>query len=146
MTNHPFLDKSFFVRWSELTSEHIKPDIDKALLDAQENLEAICGISLEEVSYENVLIGLEKATEALDEAWGKVSHLTSVCDSEALRAVYNELLPKVSEFYARIPLNDKLWAAFPNCCDAHDVAQDCHDPCPVNSRSWDIPPTWFRSE
>jgi oligopeptidase A len=111
MTNHPFLDKSFFVKWSELTPEHIQPDIDRALSDAQENLEAICGIPLEEISYEKVLVGLEKATEALDEAWGKVSHLTSVSDSEALRAVYNELLPKVSEFYARIPLNDKLWAA-----------------------------------
>lgn len=110
MTNHPFLDKSFFVKWSELTPECIQPDIDQALSDAQDHLDKICAIPLEEASYENAFLGLEKAMEALDEAWGKVSHLTSVCDSEALRKVYNELLPKVSEFYARIPLNDKLWA------------------------------------
>ncbi|MBL4575427.1 MAG: M3 family metallopeptidase [Opitutaceae bacterium] len=111
MINHPFLDKSFFVKWSELRTEHIQPDIDKALLGAQRNLDEIYRIPHEKTSFENVFMGLERATEELDEAWGKVSHLTSVCDSEALRKVYNELLPKVSEFYARIPLNEKLWAA-----------------------------------
>ena len=42
-------------------------------------------------------------------AWGKVTHLQSVCDSPELRDAHNAVLPKVSTFYARIPLNVALW-------------------------------------
>ncbi len=43
-------------------------------------------------------------------AWGKVTHLQSVADSPALREAHNAMLPRVSAFYAAIPLNAALWA------------------------------------
>jgi oligopeptidase A len=43
-------------------------------------------------------------------AWGKVTHLQSVADSPVLRDAHNAMLPKVSAFYAAIPLNAALWA------------------------------------
>ncbi|HEX3730188.1 MAG TPA: M3 family metallopeptidase, partial [Opitutaceae bacterium] len=57
----------------------------------------------------NTFLALESATEELNVAWGRVTHLQSVADSPALRAAHNAMLPKVSAFYARIPLNPALW-------------------------------------
>jgi len=106
---HPFLDPSFEIRWSGLTPEHVKPDIAAALVRAQERIEAIAGRDLGAVSFENTFLALEGATEELTAAWAKVTHLQSVADSPALRAAHNAMLPQVSAFYARIPLNPELW-------------------------------------
>ena len=59
---------------------------------------------LEKVTYETTFLALEQATEELV-AWGKVTHLQSVADSPALRDAHNPMLPRVSAFYASIPLN-----------------------------------------
>ncbi len=76
---------------------------------AQASLAAIAQQDPGRVSYENTFLALEHATEELNVAWGKVTHLQSVADSPALREVHNALLPKVSAFYASIPLNAALW-------------------------------------
>jgi len=55
------------------------------------------------------MLALEEADLKLTVAWGKVGHLNSVKDSKELREAYNAMLPKVSEFSAKIPLNDGLW-------------------------------------
>jgi len=110
MPTNPFLDPAFCIRWSELTPEHIAPAIETALQRAEAAIAAIGAQPVEAVSYESTFLALEKATEELNVAWGKVGHLQSVADAPALRAAYNEMLPKVSAFYARIPLDQALWS------------------------------------
>ncbi len=61
------------------------------------------------LTYENTFLALERATEELSAAWTKVTHLQSVMDSPALRHAHNAMLPKVSAFFAKIPLNPDLW-------------------------------------
>jgi len=106
---HPFLDDTFPILWSRLTPDHVVPDIGAALADAQTRLDALAAPFDGTLTFENTLLALEKATEDLSHAWGKVGHLDSVSNSEALREPYNAILPKVSEFYALICLNDGLW-------------------------------------
>ena len=109
--NHPFLDHSYQLCWSRLVPEAIEPDITLALDEARsaiENLAAPVGDD-ETLTFENTLLALEEATEDLDLAWGRVGHLDSVRNSDELREAYNAMLPKVSEFYAGIPLNEGLW-------------------------------------
>jgi oligopeptidase A len=105
----PFLDSAFEVRWSQLTPEHIAPAIEQALADAQAAIDAIANRPLDGLTYENTFRSLETATEALNVAWSKVTHLQSVQDSPALRDAHNAMLPKVSAFFAKIPLNPELW-------------------------------------
>jgi oligopeptidase A len=107
--NNPFLDPTFTVRWSQLTPERIAPAIEDALQRAQAAIDTIAGADLARLDYANTFLALEKATEELNVAWGKVTHLQSVADSPALREAHNALLPKVSAFYAKIPLNPELW-------------------------------------
>jgi oligopeptidase A len=109
MAENPFLDPAFEVRWSQLTSEHVAPGIERALAEAQQAIDAIASTDMGHLTYENTFLALEKATERLNVAWGKVSHLQSVADSPALREAHNAMLPKVSAFYASIPLNPELW-------------------------------------
>ncbi len=109
MSDHPFLDSAFHIRWSRLTPEHIAPDLEAALARAQSAIDVIAAREVGALTYENTFLALEKSTEELNPAWGKVSHLQSVADSPALRDAHNAMLPKVSAFYAAIPLNAALW-------------------------------------
>ena len=108
---HPFLTKDFHIRWSTLTPEHIETDITKALNDAKSSVDAVAALaqSNEALSYQNTIVALDDGLEALNRAWGLISHLDSVCNSSELRDAHNKMLPKVSEFYSSIPLNQNLW-------------------------------------
>jgi oligopeptidase A len=106
---NPFLETDFEIRWSQLTPERIAPAIEQALAEAQSSIDRIAAAELSPVLFENTFLALEKATEALNQAWGKVTHLQSVADTPALRDAHNAMLPKVSAFFARIPLNASLW-------------------------------------
>lgn len=110
VSNNPFLDSSFHIRWSVLAPEHIAPAIEAALVRANAAIAAIATRPRAELTYANTFLALENATEELTVAWGKVTHLQSVADSPALREAHNAMLPKVSAFYASIPLNAELWA------------------------------------
>jgi oligopeptidase A len=107
---HPFLDEGFHVRWSTLVPEAVEPDIRKALEVAKANLDAVCAVTPAGATYANTFGAFEKASDLLSLGWGRLNHLDSVCDEPAQRAALNAMLPEVSEFYASIPLNEKLWA------------------------------------
>ena len=106
---HPFLTKDFHIRWSTLHPKHIGPDISMALEDAQKAIDAVADQDRGRMNFQSVLIALDEATRPLNEAWALVEHLDSVCNSPELREAHNAMLPKVSAFRAKIPLNDHLW-------------------------------------
>ncbi|MBW8782245.1 MAG: M3 family metallopeptidase [Verrucomicrobia bacterium] len=110
MSNNPFVASDFEVRWSQHTPARIAPAIEGALVRSQTAVDAIAGCDLGGLTYENTFLAIENATDELTRAWSKVTHLQSVADSPALREAHNALLPAVSAFYARIPLNAALWA------------------------------------
>lgn len=104
-----FVDRSFAIRWSKLAPDQVEPSLEEALAGAARALEAINAIEPAQADYLNTFLALEDATDLLNETWAKVVHLTAVADSPALRAVYNQMLPKVTAFYTRIPLDHDLW-------------------------------------
>src|SRR5438067_1882655 len=118
MSVHPFLDSDFHIRWSELTAEHVGPDIELALQRAQRTMESIAARDVKTLTYDNTFLALERATEDLTVAWGKVTHLQSVADSPPLREAHNAMLPKVSAFYASIALNAALWERLKRFADS----------------------------
>jgi oligopeptidase A len=108
-SKNPFLDRRFDIQWSRLSPEQIAPAIDAALADALGALESIATQDRGAVTFASTVEALESATDALNEAWGKISHLSSVCDSPEIRTAFNAVLPKVTEFLASIHLNGALW-------------------------------------
>src|SRR5262245_7323891 len=107
--DNPFLSRSFQIPWSQLTADKIQPAIAAALADAEAALAHIVARPVAEADYPNTFLALEQATELLNESWAKVTHLASVADSAPLREAHNAMLPKVSAFFAKIPLNAALW-------------------------------------
>ena len=55
---------------------------------------------------------LDVATEKLSRAWGSVSHLNSVADTPELRAAYNAAMPRVTEFFANLGADERLYAKY----------------------------------
>ena len=109
MTNNPFLKKNDYPKWSELKPDNIRQDITLALEESEKNLQRIRDLNPTEVTFSKTVKALERATSTLDEAWGLVTHLDSVCNSDELRKAHNDILPAVSEFGAKIPLDSNLW-------------------------------------
>jgi oligopeptidase A len=111
-SSHPFLDDSLPIRWSRLTPAVVETDLREALARAAANLERITAQQPDPagLSYDSTVAALEEATRELSSAWGLVNHLDAVCNNPELRAAMNAMLPEVSGFFARIPLNQELWA------------------------------------
>jgi oligopeptidase A len=129
MAENPLLDTSFQVRWTALTPEHVVPAIDLAIAGAEAALASI-EAQAGPLTFENTFLALEESTETLNLAWNRVSHLQSVADSPDLRKAFNEALPKVSAFFARIPLRPLLWAKL----EAYALAPDAAGLTPVRAR------------
>jgi oligopeptidase A len=108
MPDNPFLDPSFHIRWTALVPEQVEPSIEAAIGLAEESLRAIED-SPQAPTFENTFLALDSATDGLNRAWSRVTHLQSVADSPELREAHNRVLPRVSAFLARIPLRAALW-------------------------------------
>jgi oligopeptidase A len=123
VASSPYLQDDFFIRWSSLQPRDVQPDIGQALEAAQARVDEIASIPPEQTTFENTFLALEQATERLGVAWGLVSHLSSVADSPELRDAHNAMLPRVSEFNSRIPLNAKLWSALKSFASKPEAQQ-----------------------
>lgn len=106
---NPFLDRAFHIRWSQLTADQVEPAIAEALAQAEAAVGRIETQPAASANYASTFLALDDALDALGEAWGKVSHLSSVADTPELRTAHNAMLPKVSAFQAGIPLRAELW-------------------------------------
>ncbi|GIZ52030.1 M3 family metallopeptidase [Noviherbaspirillum aridicola] len=105
---NPLLDFSDLPRFDAVRPEHVTPAVT-ALLDECRAVVARLEQPMQEVRWENFVQPLEDATERLGRAWGIVRHLNSVADTPELRAVYNDNLPKVTEFWTQLGQNLALF-------------------------------------
>lgn len=119
---HPFLSPDFHVRWSTLVPESVEPDIRHALDLAKDHIEAICNQDPAVANYESTFLAFEKASESLNNGWGRLNHLDSVADSPAQREALGKMLPEVSGFYSSLALNERLWAMIKTVGESAEVA------------------------
>jgi oligopeptidase A len=102
------LDFSGLPRFDVFQPEHVTPAID-TLLAQNRALIARLEAPMAQVTWDNFVTPLEDANEMMGRAWGVVSHINSVLDSPALRAAYNENLPKLTEFWTEQAQNLALF-------------------------------------
>lgn len=110
MSTNPYLDPAFLIAWSELTPGRVKDDIRTAIARAKDQIEAICSLKADEMTYDNTFGALEQSSDELNRGWGRLMHLDSVMDNTAQREAIMEMMPEVVVFSSSIPLNPGLWA------------------------------------
>ena len=111
MTTNPLLDITDLPRFDAIRPEHVAPAIEALLADANVALERVVSDAVP-ADYDAISAVLSVATERLGKAWGAVSHLNAVADTPALRAAYNDALPRVTEFYTRQGGDERLYAKY----------------------------------
>lgn len=105
---NPLLSVEFTVEMGAVRPEHVGPAIDELLLKTQNALDQIAS-DTSIPTYASVLDALDRVTADLDHAMGVVGHLESVATTPELRAIYNEIKPKVTKLYSGISLDAGLW-------------------------------------
>ena len=110
-SSNPLLDFSDLPLFDRIWPKHVSPAMDVLLQEANTALEAVTSPAFP-ASWNAISGTLDVATEKLGRAWGSVSHLNSVADTPELRAAYNAVLPKVTEFWTRLGADERLFAKY----------------------------------
>ena len=109
--NNPVLSFDDLPLFDQVRPEHVAPAMEHLLAQADGALETATAASF--AAEWNAIAGvLDVAVEKLGRAWGVVNHLKSVADAPELRAAYNLVLPKVTEFLTRLGSDQRLYAKY----------------------------------
>ena len=107
----PLLDFADLPRFDAITPESVAPAMGQLLDEANLALETVTAPDFA-ASWMGLSRVLDVAVERLSRAWGAVNHLNSVADTPALRAAYNDMLPRVTEFWTRLGADERLYARY----------------------------------
>jgi len=108
-TDNPLLRDDFRIPFHEIQAEHVEPGVTRALAEAQEAIDALAR-SEAPPTWENTMARLDRVTERLGRVITPARHLVSVAETKELRSAYNQVLPEISAFWSRLPLDEELWA------------------------------------
>ena len=120
--DNPLLDFSGLPRFGAFRPEHVTPAIDTLLKQARSAVDK-AEAATTSATWADFVSPLELATEQLGRAWGMVGHLNGVADTPELRAVFNENLPRVTEFWTALGQNEALFAKYKALSQSAEFAQ-----------------------
>eukprot|EP00457_Paulinella_chromatophora_P002318 gb/GEZN01002322.1/.p1 GENE.gb/GEZN01002322.1/~~gb/GEZN01002322.1/.p1 ORF type:complete len:826 (+),score=152.66 gb/GEZN01002322.1/:31-2508(+) len=115
--------------FSVIRPQHVVPALTHAIQDAQVGFDRWEASSRSVTNFESVLDEIEQITAPLKHAWGVVSHLNMVKNSEELRSAHQEMQPAVLRFFSRVSQSKELYTSLktirdtPNTWAALEVAQ-----------------------
>lgn len=82
--------------FSAISTETLEADIKDAIEHCKTVIAEL--VASNEVSYDNVVLKLEEADDALGKLFSPVSHMNSVVSSDELRSAHDACLPHLSEY------------------------------------------------
>ena len=109
--SNPLLHLAGLPKFNEVRAEHVSPAIDALLTEARATIDALA-TSQEDVTWNGFAEKLENLEEKLSRAWSQVGHMNAVVNSPELREAYNENLSKLTDFYADLGQDERLYAKF----------------------------------
>ena len=89
--------------------EAVIPELERLLA---ENLALLDDIAATEPAWETVVEPLEEAGDALARLWAPIRHLHAVADDDSLRRVYEQGLPKLTDYGNRFGQHEGLYRAY----------------------------------
>jgi len=94
--------------FDKILPEHVLPALEYVLTQQHKRLQALT--AQEAPNWDTLMAPLEAMDEELSRVWGPISHLNAVCDSEALREVYQQGVQKISQWHTELAQNEALYA------------------------------------
>ncbi len=107
-TDNPLLVRAPRIPFHRIRAEHVEPGVRRALDEAQRTVDEVAA-DVADPTWDRTIGRLDEALELLGERIAPVSHLMSVAETPELRAAYNAVLPEISAFWSRLPLDENLW-------------------------------------
>ena len=109
--NNPLLHFSGLPKFEEVKAEHVSPAIEHLLSEARAIIEVLVADD-GAVTWANFAAKLEDMEEKMGRAWSQVGHMNAVVNSPELREAYNDNLSKLTDFYADLGQDERLYAKF----------------------------------
>ena len=122
IAHNPLLHPGEHPAFADIRPEHVAPAIQHLLKQANAALERAVGPEVP-ADYDALSAVLDVAVEALNHAWGQVSHLQAVMDTPALRQAQADMLPLVIDFSTRLGADQRLYAKYKILADSPAAAQ-----------------------
>lgn len=118
MTTNPLLVPiDSLIDYPAIQPEHIEQAVDQLLALARQAVDTVSN-DASEPSWDNIVEPITDATETLYRAWSVAGHLNSVINTPELRTVYNQCLPRMSEFSTWVGLNRPLFLRYQALADS----------------------------
>ena len=111
MNDNPLLEHASTLRFDSITAAHVVPALTLVVGEAQDAIRSI-EADPSPATWDTFVEPLRSATERIGDVWSAVSHLNAVADTPALRAAYNESLPRITEFFTALSQNETLFRKY----------------------------------
>jgi oligopeptidase A len=111
MSNNPLLDTTGLPLFDQIKPEHVSPAMDVLLAESEAALAQVTSPDVA-ADYDALSLLLDVPTERMGRAWGAVGHLNAVADTPELRAVFNNNIARLTEFYTRLGSDERLYAKY----------------------------------
>src|ERR1700674_222605 len=108
---NPLLDFSGLPHFDAIKAEHVTPAADALLQENRSIVDAMMNDTAPP-TWGSFVQPLEDSGERLGRAWSQVSHLNAVMNSAELREAYNGNLPRITQFYAELGQNVRLFERY----------------------------------
>jgi oligopeptidase A len=105
---NPLLSEDFVIPFDRIRPEHVEPGVREILKRGQERIDDLTR-ERRRPTWDNTIAALDEITRWVDERTKPVGHLLGVNETRPLRDAYNAVLPEISAFWTRLPLNQALW-------------------------------------
>ncbi len=109
--SNPLLHFSGLPKFEEVKAEHVSPALDFLLNEARATIETLTQDSTP-ATWHDFAFKLENMEEKISRAWSQVGHMNAVVNSPELREAYNDNLSKLTDFYADLGQDERLYAKF----------------------------------
>ncbi|MBA3695900.1 MAG: M3 family metallopeptidase [Methylotenera sp.] len=111
LQNNPLLHFTGLPKFEEVKAEHVSSAIEYLLSNARTTIETLVA-DTSAVTWDNFVAKIEDLEEKMGRAWSQVGHMNAVVNSPELREAYNDNLSKLTDFYADLGQDERLYAKF----------------------------------
>ncbi len=104
--------------FDKITADDVLPALEQVLQKQKQLVQVL--VAQEKPTWDSLMLQLESMDEELSRVWGPVTHLNAVCDSDALREVYQKGVQQTSAWHTELAQNEALYAAIKDV-QAHEA-------------------------